>query len=104
LSIVRLLTSEERITMRVIKSIEIEGKHAIARFDTGAFHTSVLSKYLKGKKGRLVPVRRPHDVSLGGKTFPVRAEAILNGKIEGLDFNTTVIPIDSLGRPDGRFA
>ena len=87
--------------MRVIKTIEIEGKPAAALFDTGAFHTYVLRKYLKGKKNRLVPVARPYEVSLGGKAFVVRAEAIVNGRIEGLDFNTTVVPIDSLGRADG---
>jgi hypothetical protein len=87
--------------MRVIKTIEIEGKPAAALFDTGAFHTYLLKKYLKGKKNRLVSVRRPYEVSLGGKTFVVSAEAIINGKIEGLDFNTTVVPIDSLGQADG---
>jgi len=87
--------------MRIIKSIEIEGKPAAALFDTGAFNSYVLKKYLKGKKNRLVPVARPYEVSLGGETFMVRAEAIVNGKIEGLDFNTTVVPIDSLGRADG---
>jgi hypothetical protein len=87
--------------MRIIKTIEIEGKSAAALFDTGAFHTCVLKKYLKGKKKRLVSVARPYEVSLGGMTFVVRAEAIVNGKIEGLDFNTTVVPIDTLGRADG---
>ncbi|MBI3743682.1 MAG: hypothetical protein HY261_05270, partial [Chloroflexi bacterium] len=29
-------------------------------------------------------------------------QAIVNGKIEGLDFNTTVVPIDSLGKADGQ--
>ena len=87
--------------MRIIKTIEIEGKAAAALFDTGAFHTYVLRKYLKGKKNRLVPVARPYEVALGGKTFVVREEAIVNGKIEGLDFNAMVVPIDSLGRADG---
>ncbi len=87
--------------MRIIKTIEIEGKAAAALFDTGAFHSYVLRKYLKGKKNRLVPVKRPYEVSLGGKTFVVKAEAIVNGKIEGLDFNAMVVPIDSLGRADG---
>jgi hypothetical protein len=87
--------------MRIIKNIEIEGKPAAALFDTGAFHTYVLRKYLKGKKNRLVSVARPYEVSLGGKTFVVREEAIVNGKIDGLDFNTTVVPIDLLGRADG---
>jgi hypothetical protein len=87
--------------MRIIKTIEIEGKSAAALFDTGAFNTYVLRKYLKGKKNRLVPVARAYEVALGGSTFTVRAEAIINGKIEGLDFNTMVVPVDSLGHADG---
>lgn len=87
--------------MRVIKTIEIEGKPAAALFDSGAFHSYVLKKYLKGKKKRLVEVAAPYEVSLGGKTFKVREEAIINGKIEGLGFHTMVVPIDALGDVDG---
>jgi hypothetical protein len=87
--------------MRVIKTIEIEGKPAVALFDSGAFHSYVLKRYLKGKKKRLVEVAAPYEVSMGGKTFKVHHEAIINGKIEGLGFNTTVVPVDELGVADG---
>ncbi len=84
---------------RVIKRIEIEGKEGVALFDTGAFHTYVLRKYLKGIPRRRVS--KPYEVSLGGKTLVVRDHLVINGKIEGLDFTTTVVPIDSLGKADG---
>jgi hypothetical protein len=87
--------------MPVTKTVEIEGKAATARFDTGAFHTYVLRKYPKGKKNRMLQLARPYEVSLDGKVFVVRAEAIVSGKIEGLDFNTTVVPIDSHGTAGG---
>lgn len=85
---------------RVIKHIEIEGKEAAALFDTGAFHTYVLRKYLKGIPRRRVS--KPYDVALGGETLVVREQVVINGKIEGLDFTTTVVPIDSLGKADGQ--
>lgn len=87
---------------RVIKQIEIEGNDVTALFDTGAFHTYVARKFLQAVPQRIVPVTRPYEVSLGGQTFVVREQAIVNGKIEGLDFNTTVVPIDSLGKADGQ--
>lgn len=84
---------------RVIKNIEIEGKEGTALFDTGAFHTYVLRKYLK--KIPRHRVSKPYEVSLGGSTIVVREQAFINGKIEGLDFTTMVVPIDSLGHADG---
>ena len=84
---------------RVIKTIEIEEKPTVALFDTGAFHTYVLRKHLKGIPRRAV--KRPYEVSLGGDTIVVREYAVVNGKIEGLDFTTTVVPVASLGKADG---
>lgn len=84
---------------RVIKTIEIEGKPAVALFDSGAFHTYVVRKLLKSSPR--LRVSRPFEVALGGRTVEVREQAMVNGKIEGLDFNTTVVPIDSLGKADG---
>lgn len=84
---------------RIIKAIEIEGKPAKALFDTGAFHTYVRREYLAGVPLR--PVAKPYDVSLGGQTFEVRERALINGKIDGLDFDTTAVPVDSLGHADG---
>ncbi len=86
---------------RLIKTIEIEGIPAKALFDTGAFHTYVLRKYLEGMADRVVPVTEPYKVALGGETIEVRERALINGKIEGLDFDTSVVPVDSLGRADG---
>jgi hypothetical protein len=87
---------------RLVKPIEIEGAPANALFDTGAFHTYVLRKYLQNIPTRRVPVAKPYEVSLGGDTFQVNELAIINGKIEGLDFSTTVVPVDSLGKSEGQ--
>ena len=86
---------------RVIKTIEIEGQPVKALFDTGAFHSYVLRKYLASVPDRLVPVNKPYDVALGGETIKIRERALVNGKIEGLDFDTSVVPVDSLGRANG---
>ena len=86
---------------RVIKTIEIEGRPAKALFDTGAFHSYVLREYLKGLPDRLVPVTKPYEVALGGETIKIRERALINGKIEGLDFDTSVVPVDSLGKANG---
>ena len=84
---------------RVIKTIEIEGQPVKALFDTGAFHTYVLRRYVTGAPTQVVA--KPYEVALGGETFEVRQHALVNGKIEGLDFNTMVVPIDSLGKANG---
>ena len=84
---------------RVVKTIEIEGQSAKALFDTGAFHTYVLRRYLVG-----VPLRsvtKPYEVALGGETIEIRERGLINGKIEGLDFDTSVVPVDSLGKANG---
>ena len=86
---------------RLIKTIEIEGQSAKALFDTGAFHSYVLRKYLTRVPGRLVPVTKPYDVALGGETIHITERAIVNGKIEGLDFDTSIVPVDSLGKANG---
>ncbi len=81
---------------RVIKTIEIEGQPAKALFDTGAFHSYLLRRYLEEIPDRFVPVTKPYGVAPGGETFEVREHALVNGKIEGLDFNTMVVPVESL--------
>jgi hypothetical protein len=86
---------------RVIKIIEIEGQPAKALFDTCAFHSYLLRRYLEEMPDRFVPVAKPYEVALGGETFEVREHALINGKIEGLDFNTMVVPIESLGKANG---
>lgn len=84
---------------RVIKTIEIEGQPVKALFDTGAFHSYVLRKHVEGSPTQVIA--KPYEVALGGETFEVREHALINGKIEGLDFNTMVVPINSLGKADG---
>ena len=86
---------------RVIKTIEIEGQPVKALFDTGAFHSYVLRRYLEGIPDRIVAVTKPYEVALGGETIRVRERALVNGKIEGLDFDTSVVPADSLGKANG---
>ena len=58
---------------RVIKTIEIEGQPVKALFDTGAFHSYVLRRYLAGVPDRLVPVIKPYEVALAVK--PERYES-----------------------------
>jgi hypothetical protein len=84
---------------RVIKTIEIEGKPAVALFDTAAFNTYVARSHLKGVPRR--KVKRLYEISLGGSAIVVRKNAVVNGKIEGLDVSTMVVPIASLGKADG---
>lgn len=84
---------------RVIKTIEIEGQPLKALFDIGAFNTYVLRKYLE-----TVPMRsvtKAYEVALGGATIEIKERALVNGKIEGLDFDTSVVPVESLGKANG---
>lgn len=84
---------------RVIKTIEIEGQPVKALFDTGAFHSYVLRQYLEDVPMRAVA--KPYEVALGGETIEIHERALVNGKIEGLDFDTSVVPVDSLGKANG---
>jgi hypothetical protein len=81
---------------RVIKTIEIDGQPVKALFDTGAFHSYVLRRYVTGSPTQVIA--KPYEVALGGETFEVREHALVNGKIEGLDFDTSVVPVESLGQ------
>jgi hypothetical protein len=84
---------------RVIKTIQIEGRPVKALFDTGAFHSYVLRRYLEGVP--MHSVTKPYEVSLGGETIKIKERALVNGKIEGLDFDTSVVPVESLGKANG---
>jgi len=88
--------NKRKLMSRVIKTIEIEGQPAKALFDTGAFHSYLLRRYLEEIPDRFVPVTKPYEVALGGETLEVREHVLINGKIEGLDFNTMVVPVESL--------
>ena len=86
---------------RSTKTIEIEGQPAKALFDTGAFHTYILRRYLDAVPNAVLPVAVPYEVSLGGETFVVKEQALINGEIEGLGFNTSAVPVKSLGKANG---
>lgn len=86
--------------MRIFKEIEIEGNRAWALFDTGALHSYVSNHLLKG-----VPIRKlstPYKVALGGRVFEVEEHCSIEGKIEGLEFHTEVIPVDEVGKVNGK--
>lgn len=85
--------------MRIIREIEIEGKDATTLFDTGSFNTYVERRILKGVSIYKIP---KFKVSLGGTVFEVKEACIIKGKIEGLDFDTYVIPVNDLGTVDGK--
>ena len=85
---------------RIIKEIEVEGKSAVALFDTGAYHTYIRNEFVADIPGRMVSVK-PYEVALGGKIIAVEKICIINGKIEGFGFDTKAVPIDEIGRADG---
>jgi len=88
------------VKMRIVEEIEIEGKKANALFDTGSIHTYVSRRLLEG-----VPIRtisEPYKVALGGRIIEVTDYCSIEGRIEGLVFHTEVIPIDEVGRVDGK--
>lgn len=84
---------------RIMKQIEIEGKPAIALFDTGAWHTYVRRSLLAGVPIRVLP--KPYRVGLGGREIEVKESCVAIGSIEGLSFDAEAIPIDGLGKADG---
>jgi len=86
--------------MRIVKEIEIEGKSAVALFDTGSLHTYVSSRLLEGVLMR--PLSKPYKVALGGRTVEVKVHCSVEGTIEGLVFSTSVVPIDEVGRVEGK--
>jgi len=83
-----------------MREIEIEGKRAIALFDTGSMHTYVREHLLIG-----IPswtILKPYRVAIGGKSIEVQKIYHVNGRIEGLDFDTEVLPIDEIGKINGQ--
>jgi hypothetical protein len=71
------------------------------RCSTRALFIALLRKYLEEIPDRFVAVAKPYEVALGGETFEVREHALINGKIEGLDFDTMVVPVEHLRRENG---
>jgi predicted aspartyl protease len=93
-------TKREENLARIIKKIEIEGQTAVALFDTGAVFTYVKQHLLADAVRK--PLTKPFHVAFGGKTIDVRDLCLIGGKIEGLEFDTDVVPVDELGRADGQ--
>lgn len=85
---------------RIVKEIEIQGRPAMALFDTGAVFTYVRRGLIATAPRQ--PVVEPFRVALGGRTVEVRELCLIGGRIEGLGFNTDAVPVDELGRADGR--
>ena len=81
---------------RIIKSIEIQGKPANARFDTGATNTYVRSALVADAPRQAMVT--PAHVGLGGETIESRELCLIQGKIEGLDFLADAVPVSKLGR------
>jgi hypothetical protein len=85
---------------RIIKTIEIEGQPAIALFDTGAVHTYVFEDLIKHAPRRAVA--EPFRVALAGDHFEVREFCLMQGRIEGLPFDTKAIPLSIMGKANGK--
>ena len=87
--------------MRIVREIEIEGKEAMALFDSGSFHTYVVKELFHDVPVHLISIA-PYKVAIGGREIIVTESCIVRGKIEGLAFHTEATPIDSLGKIDGK--
>jgi predicted aspartyl protease len=83
---------------RIVKEIEIEGKRAIALFDTGAYHSYVCKKFVSKIPKLSV---RPYTIGLGGRSIIVDQICVVRGKIDGFDFDTKAVPVDEIGKSDG---
>lgn len=84
---------------RIFRDIEVEGRPAVALFDTGATFTYVRSSLIADAPRKRF--KEPAHVALGGKEIDIAELALIEGKIEGLGFFTEVVPVDELGRADG---
>jgi len=84
---------------RIIKEIEVEGKPAVAVFDTGATFTYVRSPLISQAPRK--KITRPAHVILGGQEIDIKELCIIEGKIEGLDFFADAVPVNDLARADG---
>jgi predicted aspartyl protease len=86
--------------MRITREIEIEEKRAVALFDTGSMHTYVKKPLLTKISGWRI--LKPYRVAIGGTSLEAREIYHVNGKIEGFDFDTEVVPIDEIGKINGQ--
>ena len=85
---------------RIIKTIEIEGQPAVALFDTGAVHTYVCEDFIEHAPRRAVA--ESFRVALAGDHFEVREFCLMQGRIEGLPFDTKAIPLSTMGKANGK--
>jgi hypothetical protein len=91
---------ESEAVMRIVKEIEIAGKTALALFDTGSLHTYVALRLLEGVPSQTL--RHPYKVALGGRVIEVSVHCLVDGTIEGLEFMTSAVPVDKVGKVDGK--
>ena len=83
---------------RILRDIIVNGRRAIALFDTGSARSYVLEELAKDAPRIRV---KPYVVGLGDRMITVTEECILRGEIEGLEFTVKAIPVDRLGKIDG---
>ena len=84
---------------RIVKTIEIEGQLAVSLFDSVANYTYVRSTLLA--QAPRITVAKPVRVVLGGQTIDITENCLFNGKIDGLDFFTSAVPVGQLGNANG---
>jgi predicted aspartyl protease len=84
---------------RIIKTIEIEGQPAVALFDTGATYSYVRSSLVGSAPRRAMTA--PARVGLGGRDIEILELCLIQGKIEGLGFDTDAVPMAEIGAADG---
>jgi len=85
---------------RIIKEIQIEGKPAVVLFDTGVVHTYIRRALLVDAPK--LAITSPCTVALGGREIQVKELCLTLGRIEGLEFDAQAVPVDDVGRADGR--
>jgi len=69
-------------------------------FDAGAVHTYVREDFVERALRRTVA--EPFRVALGGDRFEVREFCLMQGRVEGLSFDTKAIPLSSMGKANGK--
>lgn len=95
-----VILRKKAVMARIIKTIEIEGQPAVALFDSGAVYTYVRASLVRRVPGRAVT--RPARVAMGGREIEIREIRLIEGKIEGLDFFADAVPVEEIGKADGR--
>jgi hypothetical protein len=91
---------KRREMTRIVKTIEVEDKEVLALFDTGAVHTYIQRNLAEGVPRRSIVKR--FKVALGTKEIEVDEFCLIHGRIEGLDFDTKAVPVDEIGKINGK--